>query len=76
MAASPLFQLATVGLEGYVYELVSKHLGVSYLAPPHRHVFRHHTHMSSPAPVHSQAFIHLSREQLNVSAWEGEIVFE
>eukprot|EP00966_Prymnesium_polylepis_P054254 1254464-Prymnesium_polylepis.1 len=47
--SSPLFQLATVGLEGYVYDLVSKHLG---------------------------AFIHLTREQLNVSAWEGEIVFE
>ncbi|KAL1521334.1 hypothetical protein AB1Y20_021001 [Prymnesium parvum] len=43
------FELATHGLEGYVFELVSKHLG---------------------------AFIHLSREQLNVSAWEGEIVFE
>lgn len=46
---APLYQLATGGLEGYVYELLSRHLA---------------------------RWIHLSREQLNVSAWHGEGVLE
>ena len=81
-SSSPgLFQLATAGLEGYVYELVSKHLGVSAAhleADPSTRPFtgfrlpRRDTCSSRAL----QAFIHLSREQLNVSAWEGEIVFE
>ena len=44
-----LFQLATSGLETYVYSILSKHLS---------------------------DFLHLSRDQFNISAWEGEAVLE
>jgi hypothetical protein len=49
VTASPLFKIATGGLESYVYELLTKRLG---------------------------KWIHVTRDQLNVSGWQGEMVLE